>query len=136
MKICEHYGYHLKMSSLYIIELSIDPGIWHPIDKDRISLHPIEFHLEEEAYKDRIDSYRRNIRLTEAVQTGISQLNGIHVAVGVIDFQFMGVSMEFVSWEKVTHLIEYTTNKVLTLIIIVSASEGRCCEVLILANYH
>ena len=46
--------------------------------------------LEEESYKDRIDSYQRKTGLTEAVQTGTGQLTGIPIAIGVMDFQFMG----------------------------------------------
>ena len=42
--------------------------------------------LEEESYKDRIDSYQRKTRLTEAIQTGTGQLNGIPIAIGVMDF--------------------------------------------------
>ncbi|KAG5576155.1 hypothetical protein H5410_056289 [Solanum commersonii] len=53
-------------------------------------LDPIEFHSEEEPYKDRIDSYQRKTGLTEA-SSSIGQLNGIPVAIGVMDFQFMGV---------------------------------------------
>ncbi|THG10007.1 hypothetical protein TEA_024123 [Camellia sinensis var. sinensis] len=49
---------------------------WDPMDEDMVSLDPIEFHSEEEPYKDRIDSYQRKTGLTEAVQTGIGQLNG------------------------------------------------------------
>ncbi|KAK2965079.1 hypothetical protein RJ640_012553 [Escallonia rubra] len=60
---------------------------WDPMDEDMVSLDPIEFHSEEEPYKDRIDSYQRKTGLTEAVQTGIGQLNGIPVAIGVMDFQ-------------------------------------------------
>ncbi|KAG9438618.1 hypothetical protein H6P81_021441 [Aristolochia fimbriata] len=75
----------------YRIELSIDPDTWEPMDEDMVSIDPIEFHSEEEPYKDRIDSYQRKTGLTEAVQTGIGQLNGIPIAIGIMDFQFMGV---------------------------------------------
>ena len=44
-----------------------------------VSVDTIEFPLEEESYKDRIDSYQRKTGLTEAVQTGIGQLNGIPI---------------------------------------------------------
>ncbi|RDY09837.1 Acetyl-coenzyme A carboxylase carboxyl transferase subunit beta, chloroplastic, partial [Mucuna pruriens] len=59
------------------IELSIDP--------------------EEEPYKDRIDSYKRKMRLTEVVQTCTSELSGIHVTIGIMNFQFMGCSRLFFS---------------------------------------
>lgn len=100
MGICEQCGYHLKISSSDRIELLIDPGTWNPMDDDMVSMDPIGFHSEEEAYKDRIDSYQIKTGLTEAVQTGIGQLNGIPVAIGVMDFQFMGGSMGSVVGKK------------------------------------
>nr|YP_010147130.1 acetyl-CoA carboxylase carboxyltransferase beta subunit [Vitellaria paradoxa]QQP21638.1 acetyl-CoA carboxylase carboxyltransferase beta subunit [Vitellaria paradoxa] len=128
MNICEQCGYHLKMSSSDIIELLIDPGTWDPMDEDMVSLDPIEFHSEEEPYKDRIDSYQRKTGLTEAVQTGIGQLNGIPAAIGVMDFQFMGGSMGSVVGEKITRLIEYATKKFLPLIIVCASGGARMQE--------
>nr|YP_009412169.1 acetyl-CoA carboxylase carboxyl transferase beta [Schima sericans]USW64160.1 acetyl-CoA carboxylase carboxyltransferase beta [Schima wallichii]ASK07169.1 acetyl-CoA carboxylase carboxyl transferase beta [Schima sericans]USW64247.1 acetyl-CoA carboxylase carboxyltransferase beta [Schima wallichii]USW64508.1 acetyl-CoA carboxylase carboxyltransferase beta subunit [Schima wallichii]USW64595.1 acetyl-CoA carboxylase carboxyltransferase beta subunit [Schima wallichii] len=128
MNICEQCGYHLKMSSSDRIELLIDPGTWDPMDEDMVSLDPIEFHSEEEPYKDRIDSYQRKTGLTEAVQTGIGQLNGIPVAIGVMDFQFMGGSMGSVVGEKITRLIEYATQKFLPLIIVCASGGARMQE--------
>nr|YP_009777278.1 acetyl-CoA carboxylase carboxyltransferase beta subunit [Silvianthus bracteatus]QJA28141.1 acetyl-CoA carboxylase carboxyltransferase beta subunit [Silvianthus bracteatus] len=126
--ICEQCGYHLKMSSSDRIELLIDPGTWDPMDEDMVSLDPIGFHSEEEPYKDRIDSYQRKTGLTEAVQTGIGQLNGIPVAIGVMDFQFMGGSMGSAVGEKITRLIEYATNKFLPLIIVCASGGARMQE--------
>nr|YP_010937141.1 acetyl-CoA carboxylase carboxyltransferase beta subunit [Whytockia hekouensis]WKW94083.1 acetyl-CoA carboxylase carboxyltransferase beta subunit [Whytockia hekouensis] len=128
MNICEQCGYHLKMSSSERIELSIDPGTWDPMDEDMVSLDPIGFHSEEEPYKDRIDSYQRKTGLTEAVQTGVGQLNGIPVAIGVMDFQFMGGSMGSVVGEKITRLIEYATNQLLPLIIVCASGGARMQE--------
>nr|YP_009308308.1 acetyl-CoA carboxylase beta subunit [Lagerstroemia speciosa]AOS53257.1 acetyl-CoA carboxylase beta subunit [Lagerstroemia speciosa]QTV22545.1 acetyl-CoA carboxylase carboxyltransferase beta subunit [Lagerstroemia speciosa] len=128
MNICEQCGYHLKMSSSDRIELSIDPGTWDPMDEDMVSLDPIEFHSEEEPYKDRIDSYQRNTGLTEAVQTGTGRLNGIPIAIGVMDFQFMGGSMGSVVGEKITRLIEYATNKFLPLILVCASGGARMQE--------
>nr|QBB68383.1 acetyl co-A carboxylase [Nuytsia floribunda] len=128
MNICEQCGYHLKMSSSDRIELLIDPGTWYPMDEDMVSLDPIEFHSEEEPYKDRIDSYQKETGLTEAVQTGIGQLNGIPIAVGVMDFQFMGGSMGSVVGEKITRLIEYATHQFLPLIIVCASGGARMQE--------
>nr|YP_010734415.1 acetyl-CoA carboxylase carboxyltransferase beta subunit [Euphorbia makinoi]WEH01189.1 acetyl-CoA carboxylase carboxyltransferase beta subunit [Euphorbia makinoi] len=128
MNLCEQCGYHLKMSSSDRIELLIDPATWDPMDEDMVSLDPIEFHSEEEPYKDRIDSYQRKTGLTEAVQTGTGQLNGIPVAVGVMDFQFMGGSMGSVVGEKITRLIEYATNQFLPLILVCASGGARMQE--------
>nr|YP_009767591.1 acetyl-CoA carboxylase beta subunit [Duparquetia orchidacea]QIS98209.1 acetyl-CoA carboxylase beta subunit [Duparquetia orchidacea] len=128
MNICEQCGYHLKMRSSDRIDLSIDPGTWNPMDEDMVSLDPIEFHSEEEPYKDRIDSYQRKTGLTEAVQTGKGQLNGIPVAIGVMDFQFMGGSMGSVVGEKITRLVEYATNQILPLILVCASGGARMQE--------
>nr|YP_009141872.1 acetyl-CoA carboxylase carboxyl transferase beta [Xerophyllum tenax]AIW56426.1 acetyl-CoA carboxylase carboxyl transferase beta [Xerophyllum tenax] len=128
MNICEQCGYHLKMSSSDRIELSIDPGTWDPMDEDMVSMDPIEFHSEEEPYRDRIDSYQRKTGLTEAVQTGIGQLNGIPIAIGVMDFQFIGGSMGSVVGEKITRLIEYATNRSLPVIIVCASGGARMQE--------
>nr|YP_010260186.1 acetyl-CoA carboxylase carboxyltransferase beta subunit [Emblica urinaria]YP_010620556.1 acetyl-CoA carboxylase beta subunit [Phyllanthus niruri]UIX54896.1 acetyl-CoA carboxylase carboxyltransferase beta subunit [Emblica urinaria]WAX37447.1 acetyl-CoA carboxylase beta subunit [Moeroris amara]WAX37701.1 acetyl-CoA carboxylase beta subunit [Phyllanthus niruri] len=128
MNICEQCGYHLKMSSSDRIELLIDPGTWDPMDEDMVSLDPIEFHSEEEPYKNRIDSYQRKTGLTDAVQTGTGQLNGIPVAVGVMDFQFMGGSMGSVVGEKITRLIEYAAKKFLPLILVCASGGARMQE--------
>nr|WGM63626.1 acetyl-CoA carboxylase carboxyltransferase beta subunit [Bismarckia nobilis] len=128
MNICEQCGYHLKMSSSDRIELSIDPGTWDPMDEDMVSMDPLEFHSEGEPYRDRIDSYQRKTGLTEAVQTGIGQLNGIPIAIGVMDFEFMGGSMGSVVGEKITRLIEYATNRSLPVIIVCASGGARMQE--------
>nr|AGW98809.1 acetyl-CoA carboxylase carboxyltransferase beta subunit [Operculina macrocarpa] len=131
MHICEQCGYHLKMSSSDRIELLIDPGTWDPMDEYMVSQDPIEFDSEgeeEETYKDRIDFYQRKTGLTEAVQTGIGQLNGIPVAIGVMDFHFLGGSMGSVVGEKITRLIEHATNKCLPLIIVCASGGARMQE--------
>nr|YP_009757786.1 acetyl-CoA carboxylase beta subunit [Lankesterella ceracifolia]QIM61181.1 acetyl-CoA carboxylase beta subunit [Lankesterella ceracifolia] len=128
MNICEYCGYHLKMSSSDQIKLLIDPGTWESMDTDMVSLDPIEFHSEEEPYIDRISDYQNQTGLTEAVQTGIGKLNSIPIAIGVMDFQFMGGSMGSVVGEKITRLIEYATNRFLPLIIVCASGGARMQE--------
>ncbi|KAJ8419202.1 hypothetical protein Cgig2_032356 (chloroplast) [Carnegiea gigantea] len=47
----------------------------------------------ERDYNHRLHSYQEETGLTEAVQTGTGQLNGIPLAIGVMDFKFIGGSM-------------------------------------------
>lgn len=83
---------------------------------------------EEEPYLDRIDSYQRETGLTEAIQTGVGKLNGITIAIGVMDFQFIGGSMGSVVGEKITRLIEYATNFSLPLLIVCASGGARMQE--------
>nr|YP_001123646.1 acetyl-CoA carboxylase beta subunit [Lepidium virginicum]A4QLB5.1 RecName: Full=Acetyl-coenzyme A carboxylase carboxyl transferase subunit beta, chloroplastic; Short=ACCase subunit beta; Short=Acetyl-CoA carboxylase carboxyltransferase subunit beta [Lepidium virginicum]BAF50470.1 carboxytransferase beta subunit [Lepidium virginicum] len=128
MNVCEQCGHYLKMSSSERIELSIDPGTWNPMDEDMVSADPIKFHSREEPYKNRIDSAQKTTGLTDAVQTGTGQLNGIPVALGVMDFKFLGGSMGSVVGEKITRLIEYATNQRLPLILVCSSGGARMQE--------
>nr|YP_009262760.1 acetyl-CoA carboxylase carboxyl transferase subunit beta [Ludisia discolor]ANI87425.1 acetyl-CoA carboxylase carboxyl transferase subunit beta [Ludisia discolor] len=132
MNICEYCGYHLNMSSSDRIKLLIDPGTWESMDEDMVSIDPIEFDIEfdseEEPYRDRIPFYQRKTGLTEAVQTGVGKLNSIPIAIGVMDFQFMGGSMGSVVGEKITRLIEYATNRSLPVIIVCASGGARMQE--------
>nr|QXO03694.1 acetyl-CoA carboxylase subunit beta [Goodyera malipoensis] len=128
MNICEYCGYHLKMSSSDRIKLFIDPDTWESMDDDMVSIDPIEFLSEEEPYRDRISFYQKKTGLTEAVQTGVGKLNNIPIAIGVMDFQFMGGSMGSVVGEKITRLIEYATNRSLPVIIVCASGGARMQE--------
>nr|AMA07082.1 acetyl-CoA carboxylase beta subunit [Goodyera schlechtendaliana] len=128
MNICEHCGYHLNMSSSDRIKLFIDPDTWESMDENMVSIDPIEFLSEEESYRDRISFYQKQTGLTEAVQTGVGKLNSIPIAIGVMDFQFMGGSMGSVVGEKITRLIEYATNRSLPVIIVCASGGARMQE--------
>ncbi|CAN6454627.1 unnamed protein product [Victoria cruziana] len=128
INICEQCGYHLKMSSSNRIKLLIDPGTWDPMDENMISMYPIEFHSKEDPYRDRINSYQIETGLAEAVQTGTGKLNGIHIAIGVMDFKFMGGSMGSVVGEKITRLIEYATDRSLPVIMVCASGGARMQE--------
>lgn len=128
MNVCDYCGYLFKIDSSERIEFLIDSGTWNPMDEDMVSTDPMKFHSKEELYKDRIDSYQIKTGLTEAVQTGTGQLNGIPVAIGIMDFNFMGGSMGSVVGEKITRLVEYATNQLLPLILVCSSGGARMQE--------
>nr|YP_009138459.1 acetyl-CoA carboxylase carboxyltransferase beta subunit [Lathyrus graminifolius]AIK20678.1 acetyl-CoA carboxylase carboxyltransferase beta subunit [Lathyrus graminifolius] len=102
-----------------------------PLDQENVSLDPIELDSEEEeeqSYIDRLDSYQEKTGLPEAVQTGTGQLNGIPLAIAVMDSEFIAGSMGSVVGEKITRLIEYATNQLLPLIIICASGGARMQE--------
>nr|WRP99073.1 acetyl-CoA carboxylase carboxyltransferase beta subunit [Amorphophallus paeoniifolius] len=113
------------------IDSDEDPIFSDPIDSDEdpIFSDPIdsdEDHIDP--YGDYIDSCQIKTGLTDAVQTGIGQLNGIPIAIGVMDFEFMGGSMGSVVGEKITRLIEYATNQSLPVIIVCASGGARMQE--------
>nr|YP_010953749.1 acetyl-CoA carboxylase carboxyltransferase betasubunit [Tanaecium tetramerum]WMU99880.1 acetyl-CoA carboxylase carboxyltransferase betasubunit [Tanaecium tetramerum] len=108
-------------------EVSKDPS---ESDSEEVSKDPSESDSEEEdkPYEDRLDSYRKKTGLNEAVQTGVGQINGIPVAFGIMEFEFMGGSMGSVVGEKIARLVEYAINQSLPLIIVCASGGARMQE--------
>ncbi|MBI3900543.1 MAG: acetyl-CoA carboxylase carboxyl transferase subunit beta, partial [Chlamydiia bacterium] len=73
--------------------------------------------------RDRLREAVEKTGRNEAVCTGVCQLNGRSIALGILDFSFMGGSMGSVVGERLTLLIEYAMQEGLPLIL-VSASGG------------
>ena len=79
-------------------------------------------------YIDRLKEAQERTGLQDALQTGTGLLDGIPVALGVMDFNFMGGSMGSVVGEKLTRLIEYATQEGLALIIVCASGGARMQE--------
>ncbi|XP_050875015.1 acetyl-coenzyme A carboxylase carboxyl transferase subunit beta, chloroplastic-like [Lathyrus oleraceus] len=83
---------------------------------------------KDQSYINRLDSYQEKTGLPAAVQTGTGQLNGIPLALVVMDSEFIAGSMGYVVGEKITRLIEYATNLLLPLIIVCASGGARMQE--------
>jgi acetyl-CoA carboxylase carboxyl transferase subunit beta len=125
--ICFGCGYHLQMNSQERIEHLIYNGTWRPLDEILSPCDPLEF-CDQKLYTDRLRDAQEKNGLQDAIQTGTGMIDGIPVAVGAMDFNFMGGSMGSVVGEKITRLIEYATQEGLTLILICASGGARMQE--------
>lgn len=125
--ICFGCGYHLQMNSQERIEHLIDAGTWRPLDEILSPCDPLEF-CDQKNYTERLKDAQEKTGLQDAIQTGTGMLDGIPVALGVMDFNFMGGSMGSVVGEKITRLIEYATQEGLTLILVCASGGARMQE--------
>ena len=125
--VCSRCGYHNQICSKERIQHLIDFDTWIPINEQLCSADPIEFY-DCQAYSQRLQNYQKKTGLVDAVSTGFGLLNGLVVALGVMDFSFMGGSMGSVVGEKLTRLIEQATNKKLPLIIVCASGGARMQE--------
>jgi acetyl-CoA carboxylase carboxyl transferase subunit beta len=126
-RVCFGCSYHLQMSSYERIENILDKNTWRAFDESVSPCDPLEFQDEKE-YTDRLEISQERTGLQDAIQTGSGMVDGIPVALGVMDFAFMGGSMGSVVGEKVTRLIEYATQEGLTLILICASGGARMQE--------
>lgn len=125
--ICEECGYHLQMNSQERIELLINKGSWIPMDENLVPCDILGF-IDQQSYPDRIEETQKRTGLTDAIQTGTGKLGAHSVALGVMDFQFMGGSMGSVVGEKLTRLIQHATDNKLPLIIVCASGGARMQE--------
>ncbi len=127
LEVCPQCGYHNTLSAPDRIAQLIDSGTWQLLDEGLAPADPLEF-VDNKAYPDRVKAYQDKTNLTEAILTGIGLMKGIAVALGVMDFRFIGGSMGSVVGEKVTRLIERATRDHLPLIIISASGGARMQE--------
>lgn len=126
-RVCFGCGYHLQMSSTERIDSLIDTNTWRPFDETVSPCDPLEFR-DQKAYTERLKEAQERTGLQDAVQTGTGLLDGIPVALGVMDFNFMGGSMGSVVGEKITRLIEYATQEGLPVILVCASGGARMQE--------
>jgi acetyl-CoA carboxylase carboxyl transferase subunit beta len=126
-RVCFSCGSHLQMNSTERIEYLIDSGTWRPFDETVSPCDPLEFR-DQKAYTERLKDAQERTGLQDAVQTGTGLLDGIPVALGVMDFNFMGGSMGSVVGEKITRLIEYATQEGLPVILVCASGGARMQE--------
>ncbi|MEM1367683.1 MAG: acetyl-CoA carboxylase, carboxyltransferase subunit beta [Cyanobacteria bacterium P01_H01_bin.15] len=125
--VCSECGYHNRANSQQRISQLIDAKTWIPLNNHLQPTDPLGFK-DRKPYRDRIEDLQAKTGLTDAVQTGTGQLNGIDVALGVMDFRFMGGSMGSVVGEKLCRLIEGATHDHLPVIIVCASGGARMQE--------
>lgn len=125
--VCGECGHHMRVDSDERIRQLIDAKTWQPLNAHLEPTDPLKFR-DRKAYKDRIKDMQKSTNLTDAVQTGTGLLDGLPVALGVMDFRFMGGSMGSVVGEKLCRLIEYGTAERLPVVIICASGGARMQE--------
>ena len=125
--VCLECGHHIRVFSNERIAQLIDPGTWMSLDEELRPTDPLNFY-DRKSYSDRLREYQDKTKLSDSVQTGIGQLDGLPVGLGVMDFRFMGGSMGSVVGEKLTRLIERATQQRLPVIIVCASGGARMQE--------
>ncbi len=119
---CPKCDHHYRLSAAQRVELLADSGTFVELFTGLKPLDPLTF-VDTEPYADRIKNAQEKSGRDEAAMVGTCELNGRKIALGVLDFSFMGGSMGSVVGERLTCLIEYAMANALPLVI-VSASGG------------
>ena len=125
--VCLECGYHARVNSDERIQQLTDANSWIPLDENLLPTDPLQFR-DRKAYSDRLTETQSKTGLVDAVQTGFGQLDNLPVALGIMDFRFMGGSMGSVVGEKLTRLVERATQKRYPVIIVCASGGARMQE--------
>ncbi len=121
MSVCPSCGHHLRISAEGYLSLLIDSDTFEELDEELRSSDPLKFR-DLKPYTERVAQAEAKGR-SEAVVTGVGEIEGMEVAIAVMDFSFIGGSMGSVVGEKIARAGRVALSRGIPLII-VSASGG------------
>lgn len=127
LKVCRQCNHHFPITARERIHSLVETCSFQEMDANMVSLDVLKF-TGVASYESKLEAYRKSTNLNDAVITGIGTINSVRVALGVMDFHFLGGSMGSVVGEKLTRLIEAGTDKEIPVIIISSSGGARMYE--------
>ena len=124
LKVCPKCQHHFPIGSRERIHSLVETCTFEELDADMTSVDVLKFA----SYKSKLERDRKATMLKDAVVTGIGKIGSHQVALGVMDFGFMGGSMGAVVGEKLTRLIERATEGNWPVVIISTSGGARMQE--------
>ncbi|HEU6448210.1 MAG TPA: acetyl-CoA carboxylase, carboxyltransferase subunit beta [Verrucomicrobiae bacterium] len=127
LKVCSKCQHHFPIGSRERIHSMVETCTFEEMDAEMASVDILGFKGVA-TYTSKLEAYKKNTTLKDAVVTGLGKIGTHRVALGVMDFGFLGGSMGSVVGEKLTRLIERGTEKELPVIIISTSGGARMYE--------
>jgi acetyl-CoA carboxylase carboxyl transferase subunit beta len=127
LNVCTKCGHHFKLGAADRVELLADAKSWTETDPEMVSSDPLGF-VDSKPYPERIAAAQAKSGHKDAVLTGDATIAGIPVALGVMDFEFMGGSMGSVVGEKITRTAERALAERKPLVIVAASGGARMQE--------
>lgn len=125
--VCTKCSHHFRLTAEQRIELLCDRHSFEEIGSDLRSNDPLTFR-DSQKYKERLKKAEKSTSQIEAAKVGKARINGIPIAIGVMDFFFMGGSMGMVVGEKLARVAELAYRESLPLIIVAASGGARMQE--------
>ncbi len=127
LKTCPSCGYHFPIAARTRLASLVDDKSFRETDAGMRSVDVLEF-TGVASYPSKLERYQKSTGENDAVITGLCRIGPHRVALGIMDFSFLGGSMGSVVGEKLTRLIEAGTKKKLPVIIISTSGGARMYE--------
>ncbi|MBA3816735.1 MAG: acetyl-CoA carboxylase carboxyltransferase subunit beta [Parachlamydiaceae bacterium] len=124
---CPKCDYHYRLSVEERIKNLSDDDSFHELFTNLQAIDSLHF-VDTEPYVDRLVSAKEKSGYDEAIVVGTCNIGAMPIALGVLNFNFMGGSMGSVVGERLTLLIELALEKRLPLIIVSTSGGARMQE--------
>ncbi len=126
LSVCVRCGHHFRMAAYDRIAMIVD-GDFVEIGTEIVPGDPLQW-VDKRPYTQKIAVDTERSHLSEAVVTGFALLDGIPIALGVMDFHFRGGTMGTVVGERITRLFEEAGARHLPCIIFTASGGARMEE--------
>ena len=127
LNICPKCGYHFQMSRKDRIAMLAEADSFQEWDEDLYSVDTLGF-TGTASYVSKLEENTRKTGYKDAVSCGRAKIGPHDVGLGVMDFSFLGASMGSVVGEKVTRLLERSTELRLPAVLICASGGARMYE--------
>lgn len=124
---CPKCDYHYRLPADDRIKQIADEGSFRELFFDIQSTDPLQF-VDTEPYAQRLKEAKEKSARSDAIIVGTCLLASQPIALGVMDFNFMGGSMGSVVGERLTLLIEHAIAHRLPVVIVSSSGGARMQE--------
>lgn len=124
---CPKCDYHYRLSTDERIKSLSDPNTFQPLFTELKPIDPLNF-VDTEPYSKRLKQAQEKSGQDEGVVVGTCELNRRKIALGIMNFNFMGGSMGSVVGERLTRLIEYALKEKMPLVIVSTSGGARMQE--------
>jgi acetyl-CoA carboxylase carboxyl transferase subunit beta len=127
LNVCPKCGYHFRVTVAQRLSIGVDRGTWHELMAEMAVGDPLGF-VDSKPYPARMEQARASSGRNDAAVVGIGKIENRPVAIGVMDFEFMGGSMGVVVGEKLARLFDIARERKLPVIVFVASGGARMQE--------
>ena len=127
LNVCPKCGHHFRLTVGQRLAITVDRSSWNEMFEDVAIGDPLKF-VDSRPYPKRMAQAREASGRNDAVVVGTAAIEDRALALGIMDFEFMGGSMGVVVGEKLARLFDFATRKGLPAVVFVASGGARMQE--------
>jgi acetyl-CoA carboxylase carboxyl transferase subunit beta len=128
LSVCPNCNYHGSISPNQRVKLLFDSNTFEELFSNIGPVDALKFVDLKGSYKDKYEANKKKLGVNEAVLTGHGNINGIHVAVAIMDFRFLGGSLGSGTGEKILRVANFANENGIPYIVFSESGGARMQE--------